>query len=79
MRINWSNDNIRRSNLHLIFQKTTEPISTKIGSYRTSTSAFHLGVQDPSVAYRETRCIATFKVSGCSDSKIVVLVNIVAV
>ena len=66
VRSNWSNAKIRRPNLHLIFQNTTEPISTKIDSYRASTSAFHLGVQDPSVAYREASCIATFKVSECT-------------
>ena len=59
VRSNWSNAKIRRANLHLIFQNTTEPISTKIDRYRASASAFHLGVQNPSVAYRESSCIAT--------------------
>ena len=63
VRSNWSNAKIRRPNLHLIFQNTTEPISTKIDSYRAPRSAFHLGVQDPSVAYRVASCIAIFKVS----------------
>ena len=66
VRSNWSNAKIRRPNLHLIFQNTTEPISTKTENFRASTSAFHLGVQDPSVAYREASCIATFKVSECT-------------
>ena len=66
MRSNWSNAKIRPPNLHLIFKNITEMISTKIDSYRASTSAFHLDVQDPSVAYREASCIATFKVSECT-------------
>ena len=53
-----------RANKNKQTKNSTEPISTKIDSYRAS--AFHLGVQDLSVAYREASCIATFKASECT-------------